>query len=188
MARRAWPTLVWPCTKVSNGAIAVPKAAQKQPVPSSEIDVVSWIVKNRLTLALGIGVSLFICIGLYFPLKWIAARGRARKAELGQQHRAARHQLKEIFDRIFIEGERPSGKNIPEGETLPIDNGHCASGSGRWFVIGPSYIWAVQDNGRDEDNWALNNVVTDGPGAIGARVMADPELADSIRTTAAAAR
>ena len=55
-------------------------------------------------------------------------------------------------------------------------------------MIEESYIWAVQNNGRDGDNWALNNVVTDGHGAIGARIAADPEWADYIRSTANAAK
>ena len=52
-------------------------------------------------------------------------------------------------------------------------------------MIGPSHVWAVQNNGRDDDNWALNNVETDGHGAIGAFIAADEELAETIRRLAA---
>ena len=79
------------------------------------------------------------------------------------------------------------GWNTPEGETVPIGKGQDASGGGRWFVIGSDHIWAVQNNGKDDDNWALNNVKTYGPGAIGARVPVEAELADSIKTLGKAA-
>ena len=54
-------------------------------------------------------------------------------------------------------------------------------------MIGPDHIWAVQNNGRETDNWVYNNVITDGPGAIGARIPAESEFADSIKTLANAA-
>ena len=106
--------------------------------------------------------------------------------ERDKQRRIAREHLKKLFDRIFVEGERPAGKNTPEGEIIPFGNGHVATGGERWFVVGPSYVWAVQNNGRDDDNWVLNNVETGGPGAIGARVMAEEDVVDSIKTLAQA--
>ena len=145
-------------------------------------------MRNWKALALGTGITLLLGVGLCFPLKRMAARSQVKRVERDQQRHAARQQLKKIFDKIFIEGERPLGKNSPEGETIPIGEGRDPSGGGRWFVLGASYIWAVQNNGRDDDNWVYNNVITDGPGAIGARVTLEAELADFIRATAAAAR
>ena len=55
-------------------------------------------------------------------------------------------------------------------------------------MIADAHIWAVQNNGRDTDNWVYNNVVTTGHGAVGARIPMDPELADYINITASAAK
>jgi hypothetical protein len=54
------------------------------------------------------------------------------------------------FDRMLLSGARS-----------------LAYGGGDWFVITPSRIWYVQNNGSDGDDWSLNNVVTGGAGAIG---------------------
>ena len=140
----------------------------------------SWIVRNWKGLALSGGILLILLI-LAYPLNRMATRAQA---EQEPQRRAARERLRKIFDRIMIEGERPGGKNTPDGGTVPIGKGQEATGIGRWFVISHDYIWAVQNNGKEEDNWTLNNVKTDGPGAIGARVLAEAELADSIKTLA----
>lgn len=150
-----------------------PVAATPKPKP--------WIVRNWKGLAIGGSSILLIVSVLAYPLLRRAERTQKERERLG---RVAREQLKKIFDRIFVEGERPSGKNTPEGDIVPIGKGQDASGGGRWFVIGPTHIWAVQNNGRDDDNWVYNNVITDGPGAIGACVPVEPDVADTIRTLA----
>lgn len=152
-----------------------------QPVP---VMPKPWIVRNWKGLAIGGGILLVLLI-LACRLNHMAARAQA---EQEPQRRVAREQLRKLFDRIMIAGERPGGKNRPDGETVPIGTGQDASGGGRWFVIGHDYIWAVQNNGKEEDNWTLNNVKTDGPGAVGARVPVEAELADSIKALAKATR
>ena len=178
------PAIPKPAPIVQPTVSPQPVAATPKPNP--------WIVRNWKKLALGSGILLVLLILLAYPLKRMAARARVKRErvleERGRQRRAAREQLKKIFDRIFIEGERPPGQTAPEGEIVPIGSGQNASGGGRWFVIGPDYIWAVHNNGADNDNWALNNVITDGPGAVGARVTAEVEVANSIKTLAKAAR
>ena len=54
------------------------------------------------------------------------------------------------FDRVLLSGARS-----------------LAYGGGEWFVITPSRIWYVQNNGSDGGDWSHNNVVTGGAGAIG---------------------
>ena len=143
-----------------------------------------WIVRNWMGLAIGGGILLILLI-LAYPLNRMAARAQA---EQEPERRAARERLRKVFDRIMIEGERPGGKNTPDGEIIPIGAGQDASGGGRWFVIGHDYIWAVQNNGKEEDNWTLNNVKTDGPGAVGARIPVEAKLAGSIKALARATR
>ena len=134
------------------------------------------------------GVSVLILLILVYLLKYVRRKSEKVEADLEQTRRAARAELKKAHERILSDGERPAGENEPDGEVIPVGKGNDGNGGGRWFVIEESYIWAVQNNGRDGDNWALNNVVTDGHGAIGARIAADPEWADYIRSTANAAK
>jgi hypothetical protein len=161
--------------------IVQPTVASVSPQPVAVAAVPEpkpWIVRNWKGLALGGGILLILLIVAY-QLNRVAARVQT---EAEPQRRAARERLRKIFDRIMVEGERPEGMNTTDGEIIPIGKGQDASGGGRWFVIGPDHIWAVQNNGKEDDNWALNNVKTYGPGAIGARIPVEAELADSIKT------
>jgi hypothetical protein len=76
---------------------------------------------------------------------------------------------------IKARGERPDGSNVPEG--VRVHDTQNLYGGGDWFVVGSDWIWYVQNNGMDGDDWAVNNVRTGGAGAIGWRVPYDPELA-----------
>jgi len=163
-----------------------PPAAENPPVV---VAPESWIARNWYWVATGGLIVLILAVWLSSQLlKRRAAQVLARQEQQDQQRRFMYEQLKKIFDRIFVEGQRPAGKNKPEGEVIPLGHGQDDSGGGRWFVVGPSYIWAVHNNGRDDDNWALNNVITDGHGAIGAFIPADDELVDSVTRLAAGAK
>jgi hypothetical protein len=162
-----------------------PPAAENPPVVAAPP---SWIAQNWYWVATGGLVVVVLAVWVSSQLlKRHAAEVLARQDQQDQQRRFMFEQLKKIFDRIFVEGQRPGGKNEPEGEIVPLGRGKDDSGGGRWFVIGPTEIWAVHNNGRDGDNWSLNNVVTDGHGAIGAFIPADDELADSVRRLAVGA-
>lgn len=138
-------------------------------------------------LAVGGGI-LVILLLLIYPLKRFLQRSEQSEAERDELRRVARDNLKKVFDNIFAQGERPAGPNTPEGEIVPIGKGEDTYGGGRWFVIGDSHIWAVQNNGRETDNWVYNNVTTKGHGAVGARIPIDTELAEYINTEAMTAR
>jgi hypothetical protein len=158
-----------------------PPPAENPPIENPR----PWIAQNWKPLAIG-GLLFILAALLSVPLlNRRAARIQALQEQQREQRRFLYEQLKKIFDRIFVEGQRPAGKNKPEGEIVPLGRGQDDSGGGRWFVVGPSHVWAVQNNGRDEDNWALNNVVTDGHGAIGAFVPAEDELVGTIKRLAA---
>ena len=165
-------------------------AAAPAPAPIVEPPPVApapkpWLVRNWKGVTIAVVGLLVVVSILARPLLRRAERTQKERA---QQARAAREQLKKIFDRIFVEGERPGGKNTPDGDIVPIGKGpQDPSGGGRWFVIGETHIWAVQNNGREDDNWVYNNVVTDGPGAIGSCVAHEPDIADCIRSLADAA-
>lgn len=93
-----------------------------------------------------------------------------------RQHRE--NEIRRIAEHIKSTGEYPAGPNNPDGERL-IDSQNVYGG-GEWFVIGPEWIWYVQNNGADGDNWSQNNVRTGGAGAIGWRVPFDQHLADEL--------
>ncbi|HUI08247.1 MAG TPA: hypothetical protein VL486_14705 [Verrucomicrobiae bacterium] len=166
-------------------AAVQPTAPPPPPPPPPQPE--PWFAKNWKKLAIGGGILLGLLI-LATLLKYVLGMSARVEAARDQNRRLARAELKKVFDRILADGERPPGENTPEGEIVPIGKGEDASGGGRWFVIGDAYIWAVQNNGRDGDNWELNNVVTQGRGAIGARVAMDPELADYINSVSNAAQ
>ncbi len=161
-----------------------PPAPPPPPPPPPEPERVSWIAEHWAGLAIGGGMLLLISFVGAHLLKRKLQKAELANAARDEQRRVARQKLKKVFDRIFVEGERPAGENTPEGELIPIGKGEDAYGGGRWFVVGDSHIWAVQNNGGDKDNWEYNNVITKGRGAVGARIAMDSELADYIRTQA----
>ena len=106
-----------------------------------------------------------------------------------EQHRAETEAGKlraSLAQRIREAGEAPTGSNQPEGER--ISDTQNIYGGGDWFVVGDDFIWYVQNNGMDGDNWSRNNVQTGGAGAIGWRVPYDEDLAQEIRSTIAPVR
>lgn len=110
------------------------------------------------------------------------AAKRRREAPAEVRKRAIAQRVKEIAHEIRETGERPSGLNAPAGDRL-FDT-QDIYGGGDWFVAGPEYLWYVQNNGMDGDNWGLNNVRTGGAGAIGYRVPVTSPLTDELRRLA----
>lgn len=102
------------------------------------------------------------------------------KVEAAEARKAAEARRTEIANDIKTRGERPDGMNQPDGETR--SDRHTIYGGGDWFVVGENYIWYVQNNGADGDDWSRNNVRTRGAGAIGWRIPYDNEMATEIRT------
>ena len=87
--------------------------------------------------------------------------------------------VKRIADEIREMGNRPEGDNQPEGRCYL--NTQDIYGGGSWFVIGSDWIWYVQNNGADGDDWSRNNVRTGGAGAIGWRAPYSDDLARKIK-------
>lgn len=102
------------------------------------------------------------------------AAKRRREAPAEVRKRAIAQRVKEIAHEIRESGERPEGHNDPGGDRL-FDT-QDIYGGGDWFVVGPEYLWYIQNNGMDGGNWGLNNVRTGGAGAIGYRVPASSTM------------
>lgn len=94
-----------------------------------------------------------------------------------KDRKEAKSRALDISREIKDRGEAPS-EAIPIGRRV-LDTSNIYGG-GSWFVIGDDYIWYVQNNGADGDNWGYNNVMTGGAGAIGWRVPYSAELAKEI--------
>lgn len=107
------------------------------------------------------------------------AAKRRREAPAEVRKRAIAQRVKEIGAEIRKTGEKPEGTYSPEGDRL-FDT-QDIYGGGDWFVAGPEYLWYVQNNGMDGDNWGLNNVRTGGAGAIGYRISATSPLTAELR-------
>lgn len=109
--------------------------------------------------------------------------------ELDDQERAAKQRAEgiaavrraaaELAQYIQSHGERPPGNHLVEGQRA-YDSMNIYGG-GTMFVIADDYIWFVQNNGGDGDNWNMNNVQTGGAGAIGWRIPSSEDLANQIR-------
>lgn len=105
-------------------------------------------------------------------------------AEQAKRAREARRRVKEIQTMIVAQGKRPADAGIVRGELL-LDT-QDVYGGGDWFVLQPEagWIWYIQNNGADGDDWSRNNVGTGGAGAIGWRIPFDEELAEELRQLA----
>lgn len=103
------------------------------------------------------------------------------QAERDRQERMKRTvaEVAAIRQRIKKEGEQPEKWSVAEGDRL-LNTG-TIYGGGDWFVVGEEWIWYVQNNGGDGDDWRPNNVRTGGAGAIGWRIPFDPEVAEALR-------
>jgi len=79
-----------------------------------------------------------------------AARRQAARKRLGELEQAAR------------DWEYPTGLvGFPEGETVIAANAQQALyGGGSSWVIGTDYIWYLEGNGADGDDWSRNNLAS----------------------------
>lgn len=82
--------------------------------------------------------------------------------------------------------QMPQGSIVLQGENL-LDTMNVYGG-GEMFVIDDQWIWHVQNNGGDGDNWGVNNIRTGGAGAIGRRIPFDQTIADRLRALDAKAK
>ena len=105
-----------------------------------------------------------------------------------QKHNATIREIKVIqkeMKELFLSGEYVRGDNEDpklslEGEKIMISEEGIIYGLGSWAVIEEEYVWIVENNGHDGDNWSLNNIRTGGAGAIGRRVEKTEEIVSKL--------
>jgi hypothetical protein len=95
----------------------------------------------------------------------------------------ARNRRKDLVKLFRDRGDFPTTQTDIRNEDRLVVSGRnsIAYGGGDWFVITPSHIWFVQNNGGDGDNWGANNIVTGGAGAMGWRMPRTDELAQELQ-------
>jgi hypothetical protein len=115
------------------------------------------------------------------------------KAQEEQKQEAKKHdteletkrdELKNRIDEAFKNAEYPTeekqiqidGKDY-EDPTTPKN----IYGGGSWYTVTEKYIYFVQNNGADGDDWGRNNIATAGAGAIGIRIQYNKEIEDLIK-------
>lgn len=105
-----------------------------------------------------------------------------KQQEEYEKRQEERNKLVKEIDTAFKDAEKPEGEFDPEGEKLndPVFKPNIYGG-GEWYIINDEYIWKIRNNGADGDDWSLNNIKTQGAGAIGLRVPYTSELAEKIR-------
>ena len=110
---------------------------------------------------------------------------KAKEAILERHIRHKRRtELKQAISTYFEHnGIKPgtiSMDNIQGDVYEPEDYPWNIYGGGYRFIINDEECWFIRNNGADGDNWALNNVKTNGAGAIGWTVPYSVELEDMI--------
>lgn len=92
-----------------------------------------------------------------------------------------RKSIEGFFDSKGVMPDHVRMKDI-QGEVLePSGFRWNVYGGGHRFIINDGECWFIRNNGRDGDDWSLNNVQTGGAGAMGWRVPFDEGLASMIR-------
>ena len=113
-----------------------------------------------------------------------AAKRKEEKKELNNKRNELREQINASFedDKVtypWADKEKTEMVDAPRGTTHEDPEYKMnIYGGGREWVIDKENgrIWEIRNNGRDGDNWGLNNIPTGGAGAIGVYVPYSAEL------------
>lgn len=123
-------------------------------------------------------------------------RGKRKKREKEEEKKKnEKKKLRKEINSHFEDAETPDpveeqpeeAKRFKDGfEKMKVDgeilyDSFNIYGGGERFVATDEYVWHIENNGHDGDNWALNNIQTGGAGAIGKRVERTEDLVDLIR-------
>ena len=96
------------------------------------------------------------------------------KAKAIKERKAAYKLHESEFRALFAEADMPAAEVVLNGEIL-LDTFNIYGG-GWQIVIDERYVWLVDNNGMDGDDWSRNNIRTGGAGAIGRYLPRTDEL------------
>ncbi|WP_455644640.1 hypothetical protein [Methanosphaera sp.] len=114
---------------------------------------------------------------------------RKNQRQYYDEHRKEKEDAQIKVENAFANKPRPRQKlrtllNVAQVTYDPAnsfrDNNHY--GGGHLFIVTKKSIWYIMNNGRDEDNWNINNIEIEGKGgAIGFKHEYTEELHDLIK-------
>lgn len=97
--------------------------------------------------------------------------------QIKETRRRVSERFDQIADRIRMTGTCPPAPvSIPKDRVERPDRPWTLYGTGEVFAHDSDHLYFVRNNGNDGDNWAHNNVITGGAGAIGWAIPFDPEM------------
>lgn len=117
------------------------------------------------------------------------AKERSLQREYYDEHRKEKEDAQLKIEAAFADAPRPPQKlstllKVAEVVYDPAnsfrDNNHY--GGGHLFIVTKSMIWYIMNNGREENNWNINNIEIDGAGgAIGFKLPYSKKLHELIK-------
>ncbi|WP_455644639.1 hypothetical protein [Methanosphaera sp.] len=113
---------------------------------------------------------------------------REEQQKILNQQRKEKDKAMDKIEEIYTGAPRPSKflKKLLKKADIVYDPGDSyytdhEYGEGQLFIIDKNYIWYIINNGRSDDDYTLNNIKTEGPGAVGFRVAYNEELHELIK-------
>ncbi len=114
---------------------------------------------------------------------------RQKQREEFDQNRGKKEEAQLELEEIFFKADRPQQKlsNLLKAAQIVYDptnsfRDNSYYGGGHLFVIMKNSIWYVMNNGREENNWNMNNIeIEEAGGAIGFKVPYDEHVHDLIK-------
>lgn len=114
---------------------------------------------------------------------------RKKQKEEFDKKRPEKEEAQLKLEKIFFEAQRPKQKlsNLLKAAQIVYDPTNSFRdnqyyGGGHLFIIMKNSIWYVMNNGREENNWEINNIeIDEAGGAIGFKVKYDEEIHELIK-------
>ncbi len=114
---------------------------------------------------------------------------RQRQREEFDKNRGKKEQAQLDLEDVFFSAARPKQKlsNLIKAAQIVYDptnsfRDNSYYGGGHLFIIMKNSIWYIMNNGREENNWNMNNIeIEEAGGAIGFKVPYDEHIHDLIK-------
>ena len=127
-------------------------------------------------------------LGITETLEKIDKDRQAQREEFDKE-RGKKEEAQLELEKLFFEADRPKQKlsNLLKAAQIVYDPTNSFRdnnyyGGGHLFIIMKNSIWYVMNNGREENNWSMNNIeIEEAGGAIGFKIPYDEHVHDLIK-------
>ena len=114
---------------------------------------------------------------------------RKKQKEEFDKNRPKKEEAQLKLEKIFFDAPRPKQKleNLLKAAQIVYDPTNSFRdnqyyGGGHLFIIMKNSIWYVMNNGREENNWKINNIeIDEAGGAIGFKIKYDEKVHELIK-------